>query len=103
MADAPGRYGDVEPHELNAPAEDAEAYVKWRTATDLRAPYRVTPELLKGTRKDLGPEFDRGQTPLIVFINARSGGRVGPRLAQVLSRAIGTSQGGWRPAPLSRG
>lgn len=45
-------------------------------------------------RDDLGAEFDRGDCPLIAFVNAKSGGRVGPKLAQVLSRALGTSQVG---------
>jgi hypothetical protein len=38
--------------------------------------------------------YDTDDAPLIVFINARSGGRVGPELAGVLARALGRSQVG---------
>lgn len=50
----------------------------------------MAPEFLRGTKKD--PEYERVDTPLIVFINARSGGRVGPALAARLSRALGRAQ-----------
>lgn len=43
-----------------------------------------------GTKPDA--EFDTDEAPLVVFINARSGGRVGPELASVLARAVGSSQ-----------
>ena len=78
---------------VRAPAEDSDDYVAWRAATDLRAPYRLDPLFLRGTRRTPGPElFDQGEAPLIAFINAKSGGRAGPALAQVLARALGTSQ-----------
>ena len=32
------------------------------------------------------------EAPLIVFINSRSGGRAGPRLTEVLCRALGQAQ-----------
>ena len=51
---------------------------------------RVAPEFLTGTNAAAG--FDACETPLIVFINARSGGRAGPHLATVLAQAIGSSQ-----------
>lgn len=53
---------------------------------------RIAPEFLKGTKPDA--EFDTTDAPLIVFINARSGGRVGPQLAGVLARAVGSAQVG---------
>lgn len=56
---------------------------------------RLAPEFLHGTKPDA--EFDTDEAPLIVFINARSGGRVGPQLAGVLARAVGSSQ--VRPSP----
>ncbi len=43
-----------------------------------------------GTKKFVG--LQRAETPLIVFINAKSGGRVGPRLATVLFHALGQGQ-----------
>lgn len=51
---------------------------------------RVAPEFLKATKKDAA--YDLDDCPLIVFINARSGGRVGPELANKLARALGRSQ-----------
>jgi hypothetical protein len=51
---------------------------------------RVAPEFLQGTKQDA--VYDTDEAPLIVFINARSGGRVGPELAGVLARALGRSQ-----------
>lgn len=50
----------------------------------------LAPEFLQGTKP--GAEFDTDEAPLIVFINARSGGRVGPELAGVLAKAVGSSQ-----------
>ncbi|KAF8071142.1 DGK4 [Scenedesmus sp. PABB004] len=87
---APG--GGVAPDEVLAPPARDEDYVAWRASTDLRAPHRVAPEFLAGTKADA--LFDRRdeEAPLIVFINARSGGRVGPELANVLARALGRSQ-----------
>lgn len=51
---------------------------------------RIAPEFLTATKQDA--DFDTDDCPLIVFINARSGGRVGPALAAVLARALGNSQ-----------
>lgn len=54
------------------------------------AAHRIDPQFLKCTKPDA--EFDTDEAPLIVFINARSGGRVGPQLAGVLARAVGSAQ-----------
>eukprot|EP00882_Tetradesmus_deserticola_P003858 GHRQ01004082.1.p1 GENE.GHRQ01004082.1~~GHRQ01004082.1.p1 ORF type:complete len:207 (+),score=69.47 GHRQ01004082.1:229-849(+) len=78
------------PEEVQHPPVKDEHYVNWRAATDLRAPYRLAPEFLQGTKKNA--VYDTAEAPLIVFINARSGGRVGPELAGVLARALGSSQ-----------
>lgn len=48
------------------------------------------PEFLRGTKKEV--DYDLEETPLVVFINARSGGRVGPQLANKLAKALGRSQ-----------
>jgi hypothetical protein len=50
----------------------------------------MAPEFLQGTKPDA--DFDTDEAPLIVFINARSGGGMGPKLAGVLARALGSSQ-----------
>lgn len=51
---------------------------------------RIAPEYLAGTKPQAA--FETDESPLIVFINARSGGRVGAELAGVLARAVGSSQ-----------
>ena len=43
-----------------------------------------------GTKRYVGPGM--ADTPLVVFINAKSGGRVGPRLLTVLFRSLGSAQ-----------
>lgn len=54
-----------------------------------------------GTKTFIGP--DVADTPLIVFINAKSGGRVGPRLLTVLFKALGQAQVvSWRRPPEGR-
>jgi len=53
-------------------------------------PARIAPEFLRGTKPDA--DFETDEAPLIVFINARSGGRLGPELAKVLAHAVGSSQ-----------
>lgn len=63
----------------------------WRFLTYcLLLPARIAPEFLRGTKPDA--DFETDEAPLIVFINARSGGRLGPELANVLARAVGSSQ-----------
>lgn len=65
-------------------------YKEWRETTDLRDPYRIPMDFLKGTKPFIGPVL--AEAPLICFINCKSGGRLGPRLGQTLSRAISGSQ-----------
>jgi len=71
---------------------DTLSYVSHSCFTDSLASItcRVAPEFLAGTKPEASWDVD--VTPLIVFINARSGGRVGPELANVLSRSLGRSQ-----------
>ena len=100
------------PDEVLAPSID-ENYLKYRNLSDLREPYRYTnpridssatdfqnltilsfyrisPSYLDGTKKFVGPL--RPDTPLVAFINGKSGGRVGPTLAAILSRSLGQGQ-----------
>ena len=51
---------------------------------------RIPHEYLRGTKQFLGSPLP--DSPLLVFINSRSGGRAGTRLAEVLCHAIGHSQ-----------
>jgi diacylglycerol kinase (ATP) len=78
------------PDEVSA-AEEKE-YRDYRETTDLREPYRIPPIFLKNTKKFKAPHLITSETPLLVFINAKSGGHVGPHLAGILSRALGTAQ-----------
>jgi len=50
----------------------------------------IPAEYLVGTKRYVGPGV--ADTPLVVFINAKSGGRVGPRLLTVLFRSLGSAQ-----------
>ena len=52
--------------------------------------YRISTTYLEGTKQYVGPQLP--DTPLIAFINAKSGGRVGPSLASILYRSLGQNQ-----------
>lgn len=56
----------------------------------LRAFCSIPAEYLVGTKRYVG--LGVADTPLVVFINAKSGGRVGPRLLTVLFRSLGSAQ-----------
>lgn len=58
----------------------------------LGAPYRIPRTYFKNIHKE-GP-LPLPECPLIVFINARSGGRDGPALALALNRAVSRAQVG---------
>ncbi len=45
---------------------------------------------LTATKKFRAPELP--EAPLIAFINSRSGGRAGPKLAEILYRTLGHAQ-----------
>eukprot|EP00798_Chlamydomonas_sp_ICE-L_P002800 gene2800-12674_t len=78
------------PDEVFAPPADEETYNKYRLQDDLRSPYRLPDDYVEG----ILPSTRRTpETPLIVFINARSGGRAGSDLANILSHALGRNQG----------
>ena len=51
---------------------------------------RFPPEVLEGTKDK--PVYDVAESPMIAFINARSGGRSGPELLTSLHRALGNAQ-----------
>lgn len=57
--------------------------------TDLREPYRIPRDLLQETGV---PEPKEALSPLLVFINSRSGGQIGPQLTRVLRQALGAQQ-----------
>jgi len=56
----------------------------------LWCPCRIPQKFFIGTRKYV--PNDMPETPLIAFINAKSGGNVGPRLAEILYRSLGKTQ-----------
>lgn len=55
----------------------------------LSAPYAIKGAYLRGIKEGVDVLPD---TPLLVFINAKSGGRSGPELALALTRAVGRAQ-----------
>ncbi|KAK9835245.1 hypothetical protein WJX81_008484 [Elliptochloris bilobata] len=98
------RYATRRPAELEARPVDEEEYKAYRSATDLREPYRIPPAFLTATKKFRAPELP--EAPLIAFINSRSGGRAGPKLAEILYRTLGHAQvfdlNEYRPGPVLR-
>ena len=84
------------PTERNAPDEiitklrSDESYVKYRKQTDKREPYRIPNKFLAGCKGIHA--VDIPETPLIAFVNSRSGGRAGEEIMGVLSRSIGHTQ-----------
>lgn len=60
------------------------------TACSTDCDCRVPLTYLRETKKFVVPELP--EAPLIVFINSRSGGRAGPKLAETLFHALGHSQ-----------
>lgn len=58
-----------------------------RTSLPVR---RIPGEYMAGCKKYVGD--DLATTPLIAFINGKSGGHMGPKLLTVLSRSLGQSQ-----------
>lgn len=87
------------PGEVIAPPAKEEDYLSFRANTDLRSPYRIPADYLRGTHRDAA--FEKLEAPLIAFVNARSGGRLGTHVANVLCKALGRSQvydlGEYRP------
>eukprot|EP00201_Polytomella_parva_P019485 CAMPEP_0175042170 /NCGR_PEP_ID=MMETSP0052_2-20121109/2387_1 /TAXON_ID=51329 ORGANISM="Polytomella parva, Strain SAG 63-3" /NCGR_SAMPLE_ID=MMETSP0052_2 /ASSEMBLY_ACC=CAM_ASM_000194 /LENGTH=427 /DNA_ID=CAMNT_0016304897 /DNA_START=57 /DNA_END=1336 /DNA_ORIENTATION=+ len=78
------------PDEVTASPANPLAYHTLRAEDILHGPYRVPGKYLK--RINPNSLYQPCESPLIVFINARSGGRTGPDLALRLRRALGTSQ-----------
>ncbi len=56
----------------------------------LRRCRRISTRFLQGIKKSR--LYELPETPLIAFINARSGGQLGPSLAHTLYRALGNQQ-----------
>ena len=57
---------------------------------DLLDTCRIARPYLANTKKFTAPEVT--EAPLIVFINSKSGGRVGPALTEVLYQSLGHAQ-----------
>lgn len=88
------------------PDVTSDDYQKQRKETDLREPYRLDSpedycsggnalnrlpqEVLQSSKN--APVYDVAESPLIAFINARSGGRMGPELLTSLYRALSNAQ-----------
>eukprot|EP00892_Ulva_mutabilis_P011273 jgi/Ulvmu1/8518/UM044_0052.1 len=70
--------------------EGTEYYKELGKESDLREPYRVPYEVVEGLFEMVAPE--RAPTPLLVFINSRSGGRAGPELTRAFQRSVGYTQ-----------
>lgn len=86
------KYPDRRPAEVEAKrgAASEDEYIEWRESTDLRDPYRIPTTFLRGTKPYAGPAL--AEAPLVVFVNSKSGGLSGPRVALALSRAVSGQQ-----------
>jgi len=80
----------VSGHQLVVPDASNEEYQTRRKETDLREPYRFPQEVLENSKNDV--VYDVAESPMIAFINARAGGRMGPELLTSLYRALGNAQ-----------
>jgi len=76
-------------HQVASRPGHRNAYIKYRENDALHTTYTLPHTYVQGIKHGIAK---RPESPLIVFINARSGGGDGPRLAQVLSRALGRAQ-----------
>ncbi len=76
--------------QVEAESGALEQYDKWRQSTDLREPYRIPFDFLRGTKPFAG--LNLAEVPLICFINSKSGGLAGPNVTLKLSQAISYSQ-----------
>lgn len=83
-------YPQRRPAEVEAESGALEEYDKWRQSTDLREPYRIPIDFLKGTKPFAG--LNMAEVPLLCFINSKSGGQAGPTVTLRLSQAISYSQ-----------
>lgn len=84
------------PGEVIAPPSNPPHYEEFKLAEGLHEPYRLPDEYVAGLHPLPSTTID---CPVVAFINARSGGRMGAELAAVLRRAIGSAQVGgcsWR-------
>lgn len=72
------------------PDPSTEDYQDFRKNTDLREPYRLPKEALVGT-KDIA-HYDVAESPIIAFINSKSGGHMGPDLLKNLQLTLGNEQ-----------
>ncbi|KAF5833126.1 ATP-NAD kinase-like domain-containing protein [Dunaliella salina] len=77
------------PREVVSGPGHKNAYIKYRENDALHTTYTLPHTYVEGIKHGIAK---KSEVPLIVFINARSGGGDGPRLAQVLSRALGRAQ-----------
>jgi hypothetical protein len=65
-------------------------YEKLGTASDLREQHRIPQHFMEGLFEQEAPALP--PSPVIAFINSRSGGRAGPELSVALCRALGVTQ-----------
>jgi len=80
----------IAPDEVIGGDRNDRSYAEFRQETDCREPYGIPHMYLagcKGIRASDAPE-----TPLIAFVNSRSGGRQGEKIMRALNRSIGSTQ-----------
>jgi hypothetical protein len=81
----------VAPDEVLLLDPHSPSYKKHRKKTDCRDPYRI-PHKYLAPCKGINWTLDLPETPLIAFVNGRSGGRAGDMIVDVLSKSLGHTQ-----------
>lgn len=81
----------VAPDEVLSFDRHSQSYKNHRQKTDYRDPYMI-PHKYLAPCKGINWTLDLPETPLIAFVNGRSGGRAGDMIVDVFNKGLGHTQ-----------